>query len=280
MVRFLAAVFPDAEVFASPQKASPFSSARRLRRNGRRFEIGVTLRNSARAKILIRLAAHWCAGSRGEGGLALLSAPCTVDRSRHQIHDADSILAALGLEAIDPSWRPTLPAILKGEGEMMMSRAGLHRQKTIGLAPSTARGAAKRWPSRRYGELAARLRARGYEPVVVIGPGEEVVADELCRAAQYECPVVGRNTDVAGLAAVAAASLRLLVGNDSGPMQLAACVGTPVVALFGPTDPGRTAPVGSGHCVVSPPPGCDDRMRGISVDEVEAATLDLVQLRQ
>jgi ADP-heptose:LPS heptosyltransferase len=66
---------------------------------------------------------------------------------------------------------------------------------------------------------------------------------------------------VAGLAAVAT-GLRLLVGNDSGPMQLAACVGIPVVALFGPTDPGRTSPLGCGH------------------DEVEAAAVDLDQQRQ
>jgi ADP-heptose:LPS heptosyltransferase len=278
MVRFLAAVFPDAEVFASPQKASPFSSARRLRRNGRRFEIGVTLRNSARAKILIRLAARWCAGSRGEGALALLSAPCTVNRSRHQIHDADSILTALGLGGIDSSWRPTLPAELKGEGKMMMSRAGLDRQRTVGLAPSTARGTAKRWPSRRYGELAGRLRGLGYEPVVVVGPGEDSVAEELCAAAGGGLPVIGRNTDVAGLAAVIA-GLPVLVANDSGPMQLSACLRTPVVAIFGPTEPRRTAPLGPGNRLVSSPTGVSGA-RDVSVDKVEAATLDLLQLRQ
>jgi ADP-heptose:LPS heptosyltransferase len=115
--------------------------------------------------------------------------------------------------------------------------------------------------------------------VIVIGPGEEAVALELCRAAQYELPVVGTDMDIAGLAATMT-GLRVLVGNDSGPMQLAACLGTPVVAIFGPTDPGRTAPRGFGRCIVSPPPGRDDCMRGISVDEVEAATVDLVQQRQ
>ena len=135
MVRFLSAVFPDAGVVASPHKASPFSSARWLREDGRRFDIAVTLRNSARAKILVRLAARWCAGSRGEGALALLSASCTVDRSRHQIHDAEPILAALGLEAVDRSWRPTLPADLEGEGESMTKEAEVDLKKAVGLAP-------------------------------------------------------------------------------------------------------------------------------------------------
>jgi len=274
MVRFLSAVFPQTKVISSPRKASPFSSAQKVREGGRRFEIGITLRNSARGKILIRLSARWCAGSKGEGALVLLSAPCEVDRSRHQVHDADLVLAALGLEAADSSWRPDLPAGLRDEGEAELKSIGIDRERGIALAPSSARGDAKRWPARCFGELAARLRARGREPVIVIGPGEEKVAQELCRTAQCELPVVGRDMDVAGLAATVA-GLRVLVGNDSGPMQLAACLGTPVVALFGPTDPGRTAPRGSGHGVISPPPGRDDGMRGISVDEVEAATFDL-----
>jgi len=274
MVRFLSAVFPQTRVISSPRKASPFSSAQKVRDGGRRFEIGITLRNSARGKILIRLSARWCAGSKGEGALVLLSAPCEVDRSRHQIHDADSVLAALGLESADSSWRPELPAGLRDEGEAELRSIGIDRERAIALAPSSARGDAKRWPARRFGELAIRLRERGHQPVIVIGPGEEEVAQEIWRAAQYEFPVVGRDMDVAGLAATAA-GCQVLVGNDSGPMQLAACLGTPVVAIFGPTDPGRTAPRGSEHRVVFPPQGRGNCMRNISTAEVEAAIIDL-----
>ena len=274
MVRFLSAVFPQTTVIASPHKFSPLFSARKLREGGRQFEIGITLRNAARGKILIRLSARWCAGSRGEGALVLLSAPCGVDRSRHQVHDADSVLAVLGLEAANAWWRPDLPADVRDEGEAALRSIGVDGERAIGLAPSTARGDTKRWPAWRFGELATRLLARGREPLIVIGPGEEAVAEELCGAAQYGFPVVGTDMDIAGLAATAA-GFRVLVGNDSGPMQLAACLGTPVVAIFGPTDPDRTAPRGSGHRVVSLPPGCDDSMQSISVDEVEAAVVDL-----
>jgi ADP-heptose:LPS heptosyltransferase len=275
MLRFLSAVFPDAGVAESPQKASPFSSARRLRQNGGRFEVGVTLRNSARAKILIRLVAFWCGGSRGEGARVLLSAACEVDRSRHQIYDADPILAVLGIENIGSSWHPSLPVELKDEGDSTITAAGVDRYSAIGLAPATARGAAKRWPGRRYGELARRLRAEGYEPVVVIGPGEDGIAEEVFEAARLELPIIGGDTDVAGLAALIA-NLRVLVANDSGPMQLATCLGIPVVAVFGATDPKRTAPVGSGNRTVSPPPGLGAGTRNVSVDQVEAAALDLL----
>jgi heptosyltransferase-2 len=276
MVRFLSAVFPEAGVVASPQKASPLQSARRLRPDGRQFEIGVTLRNSARAKILIRLAARWRIGSRGEGARLLLTTPCSVDRSRHQIHDADSMLAVLGLEAVDPSWRPCLPAEVRREGAAVLQGVGGDSTRAVGLAPTTARGDGKRWPSRRFGELAGRLRERGYEPVVVIGPGEHRIAEELRESAGRGLPVVGSNADVADLAGVVS-SLRLLVGNDSGPVQLAARLGTPVVAIFGSTDPARTAPVSSRNRVVSPTSGRCDGMRSVSVDQVETAVLDLVR---
>ena len=109
-------------------------------REGGRFEIGITLRNAARAKILLRLSARWSAGSRGEGALVLLSAARTVDRRRHQVHDADPILAALGLAAANPVWHPTLPAVLKDEGEAVLRTACVDLERAIGLAPATARG--------------------------------------------------------------------------------------------------------------------------------------------
>jgi heptosyltransferase-2 len=273
MLRFLSAVFPTASVLASPLRASPLWSARKLRSDGHDFEIGVTLRNSARAKILLRLTSRWSVGSRGEGAKFLLSAPCPVDRGRHQVHDADGFLAVLGLDSIDPSWQAILPESLMSEGETVIRGVGADRGRTVGLAPSTARGASKRWPSGLYGQLATRLRAHGYNPVVVIGPGEMSLAERVGEASGHELPVIGHTEDVAGLAA-AVACLPLLVGNDSGPVQLAACLGIPVVAIFGPSDPRRTAPLGSRHRVVSPPPA-HRQIRYVSVDAVEEAVLDL-----
>jgi heptosyltransferase-2 len=275
MRRFLSAVFPATTVLASPLKASPLWSARELRYDGRGFEIGVTLRNSARAKILLKLTARWRTGSRGEGARVLLSAPYTVDRGRHQVHDADRLLAVLGLDAVDPNWHAILPGNLKSEGETALRGIGVERGRTVGLAPSTARGKSKRWPSALFGELAARLKAHGYDPVLVIGPDEMSLAEQVCEASNHEFPVIGHMQDVAGLAAVVA-GLPLLIGNDSGPVQLAACLGVPVVAIFGPTDPSRTAPLGSRNRVVSPPPGLSE-MRCVSVDTVEEAALDLLR---
>jgi ADP-heptose:LPS heptosyltransferase len=272
MVRLLERLFPSCRVEASVRKASPFRSARTLGGRGR-FEVGVTLRNAARAKILVRLASRWCTGSRGEGAILLLSESKAVDRSCHQVYDADPILAALGVEKVDSAWRATLPDGLREEGRATLERAGVDCHRSIGLAPATARGTDKRWPVERYGELASCLCDEGFEPVVVIGPGEANIAREVEAAAGCELPTVGTDCDVAGLAALVAA-FKLLVGNDSGPVQTAAFFGTPVVAIFGPTDPHRTAPQGAGHQVLRGSLDFSDPGRSVSVDDSLAAVLD------
>jgi heptosyltransferase-2 len=285
MSRLVQGLFPAARVVASLPKASPLSSAFRVCRSGGRYRIGVTLRHAYRAKIFLRLAARRSYGSDGEGAWALLSERWSVDRSRHQVRDADQILNALGLAAANAAWRPVLPSALLDEGKCELTRTGMDGRRLIGLAPATARGEAKRWPAERFRELAQRLLAAGLTPVVIVGPGEEKLAAEVAGAAVR---VAGPQVDVAGLAGVLAA-LDALVTNDSGPMHLAAAVGTRVVALFGPTDPARTAPLGTGHrmlrleldCAPCHRPVCplghNDCLHELAVSDVLSAALDLVQ---
>ena len=275
MTRFLAAIFPQAAVISSPHKRSPFSAARDVIVARRRFEVGVTLRNAARGKVLVRLAARMCICSRGDGARLLMTTSCAADRARHQVHDADGILDVVGLDPADPDWIPHFPPEIANEGARIPEQLELDRRQTIVLAPTSARGTSKRWPADRFGELAKVLRLRCFEPLLVIGPGEEAVAEKVREAAGLHLPVVGSDLDVAGLAAIVS-GVRGLVGNDSGPMQLAAALGTPVVAIFGPTGPTRTGPRGARHRILKSPAGIGE----ISVDEVGAAVLDLVEQRR
>ncbi len=283
MRRLLELLFPATAVAADPRKASPIASARVLCRHGGRFELGVTLRNALRAKILLRLAARASVGSRGEGAWLLLSYRCEVDRGRHQVFDPELILRALGLPGIDATWRPRTPPQLEREGRWALERAGLVGEgRVVGLAPATARARARRWPAELFGLLARRLTEHGVRTVVVVGPGEEKVADQVRAAAEAVLPVVGPDLDVAALVGVTS-RLDALVGNDSAPMHLASLFGTRVVGIFGPSDPRRTAPLGEGREVISRNLACapctahtcplDHHrcMREISVDTVDGA---------
>jgi heptosyltransferase-1 len=108
---------------------------------------------------------------------------------------------------------------------------------------------AKCWPAERYGEFCRELDKKNSMRVVVIhGPGEKSIAEEVLRAAAPARPVVIATTieELMGLLAHA----RCLVAADSGPLHLAAALGAPVIGLYGPTDPARNGPFVPGAVIV------------------------------
>jgi heptosyltransferase-1 len=106
----------------------------------------------------------------------------------------------------------------------------------------------KCWPAERYGELCAEMWNRhGLRAVVNAGPGEEELADGVVRAAGLAKPFVVQPA-LPELVAILTQA-RLVVAADTGPLHLAAALGTHVVGLFGPTDPARNGPLPRGMVV-------------------------------
>jgi len=109
----------------------------------------------------------------------------------------------------------------------------------------------KQWPIERYREVIVRIVAeRPDSHIVLFGSASE---EEMIREMAHG--LTGRISLAAGKTSVkqAAALIEqcdLLVCNDSGLMHAAVAVGTPVVAIYGPTDIRRTAPLGYGHAVI------------------------------
>lgn len=127
-------------------------------------------------------------------------------------------------------------------------------------------GRRKCWPPGRFAELVARLGA----PALLIEGAADAEATCAVRAAlPARLPLaVARGLRVAELAAVLRGSPRF-VGNDSGVTHLAAALGLPTLAIFGPTDPGTWAPLGARAAVVSPDRGAgwppvEDVLRGMA----------------
>jgi lipopolysaccharide heptosyltransferase II len=163
----------------------------------------------------------------------------------HQLRDYDVLLASRGIEPdLDPPRLP-IPPMADDRARRAFAAAGLPGGgPLVLLAPGAAFGPTKQWPVDRFAELADKLAERGVLSGIVVGPGEERLGEEVSRRARYRPVVLGVDLDPVELAALLRQT-RVLVSNDSGPMHLAAAVGTPVVAFFGPTDPGRTSPTGS-----------------------------------
>lgn len=99
----------------------------------------------------------------------------------------------------------------------------------------------KCWPAERFGELHRRLATQlGYRGVVTYGPGERHLADAVLASAGSPAPVL-LELDLPQLIA-ALRGAQFFVGADTGPLHLSVALGTPVVGLYGPTDPVQTGP--------------------------------------
>jgi heptosyltransferase-2 len=227
------------------ERSGLFGDARRLRSG--RFAEAWLLPNSFRSAI-----APWLAGiperigyDTDHRGALLTRALIPASRTEHQLRDYDVLLRSRGIEPdLEP---PRLPVTAKAldRAASSLEAAGVDRDEPLALlAPGAAFGWTKRWPTERFGALGDLLNARGLACAVVIGPGEKALGAAVAGAARARLPVLGADLDPLELAALFSCA-RVVVANDSGPMHLAAAVGVPVVAFFGPTDPGRTAPTGS-----------------------------------
>ncbi len=112
----------------------------------------------------------------------------------------------------------------------------------------------KRWPAPHFAQLARDLAERGVGVLLVGSAGEAELLERVAAGRQEVLRATG--LDLRLLAAVLA-GVDLLVSNCTGPLHLAQAVGTPVLGLYGPTDPRTVGPRGRPHRVLQVPPACD-----------------------
>jgi heptosyltransferase-1 len=99
----------------------------------------------------------------------------------------------------------------------------------------------KRWPPQSFAAVARFIHEKlGWTPIVLWGPGEESIAQEICNASGGVARPAP-STTLGDLVAIARAA-KLFVSGDTGPLHIAGATGTPIVALFGPTSPARNGP--------------------------------------
>ncbi|RJX33151.1 MAG: glycosyltransferase family 9 protein [Desulfarculus sp.] len=139
-------------------------------------------------------------------------------------------------------------------GERWLRKLGLHaNQPRVGLVLG-ASAVFRRWPADRFGRVAAALSERGVQ-VINIGNSHELDLARRAEGAAGHSFARGYNLSLRLLAAVLS-RLDLLISNDTGPLHLGQAVGTPVLGLFGPTDPVRVGPRGPRDRVLKVPPTC------------------------
>jgi lipopolysaccharide heptosyltransferase I len=135
----------------------------------------------------------------------------------------------------------------------------------------------KRWPPARLAAVAVDVRARhGLTSVVLWGPGEETLAEEVVAAANGAA-IRSPKTTIADLVALARRAA-LMVSGDTGPTHIASALGTPIVGIYGPTRPARNGPLSALDITVSRDAVCQchhlrrcrlDRMCLLDIDAAE-----------
>ena len=238
------------DVIAIESGESVFAVARKLRAGD--FEAAIIFPNSLRTAL-----EPWLAGVPRRVGYpghrrAWLLNQILRDKKtkkkepaapKHQVHHYLALAEFVG-------------AVIEGRGSKVEGEAPALRPSTfglrpiIGLCPGAEYGPAKRWLPERFAETMRVLHERTQCEWRIFGVAKDrAVADEIAKLAAI--PV----TDLVGKTTLAELieKLRecdLLLTNDTGTMHLAACLGVPVVAIFGSTEPALTGPLGDGHTIL------------------------------
>lgn len=259
---------------------SRFSAeVRRARRRLRdaRFDVVIDAQGLLKSALLV----HWTRADLRIGfgtawsrePLAALSYNCRVDPPAAAAHVVDQYLALLQPLGVSPAPAVfSLPTSISAEtrmDEFFAAWALKPRRDVVALNPGAGHPD-KRWPLSHFHALARGLLERGLRLVIVWGPGES----DLAHAIHADLPpgaVVAPPTDLDDLLALLRRSA-LLVTGDTGPLHLAAALGRPTVAVFGPTSPERNGAYGAParHALR----GSDLRVESVTPDTVLAAVSD------
>jgi heptosyltransferase-2 len=220
-----------------------------------RFDGAILLQNALEAAVMATLARiPRRAGYSTDGRGWLLTHPVPVRRHTKRLHHVEYYLAMLhsvGITGGDGLLRLACSAV-----ERSRVRQSLGAGPWLAVNPGAAYGSAKRWAPQRFAAVATTLAAEFGLRVLILGAPQEAAVGEEVTAAMHGQPLnwVGKTSVREMMAALL--HCRLLLTNDSGPMHVAAALGVPVVAIFGPTDPTTTSPFTSRARIVRRPVAC------------------------
>jgi heptosyltransferase-2 len=194
-------------------------------------------------------------GYRAGGRSLLLTRRVSRPKRVHQIEYYLALARGLGIET--PELAAALPVVkpsadARAKAGALLAAAGVDASaRIVGFAPGAAYGQAKRWPPERVAAVIAALARDGVTAVLLGARADR----DTGRAIESTLPpgvrvvdLIGRTSlgELTGIAARCAA----FVSNDSGAMHVAAAVGVPVTAIFGPTDERATAPGGTADVIL------------------------------
>lgn len=280
------------ELWTRPGTTNWIQTAREMRR--RRFDLALLLPNSFESALTVFLG-----GVRYRVGYATDARGWLLNRSVQlppgKPHQLDYYLNLVDA-AFGPGTHPDVE-ITPTEEELVSARkllinAGVDPSaKFLVVNPGAAFGSAKRWFEQRFAAVADRLAEEMNFQVLMIGSaGERLISENIQKLMKMPSHVLSGQTNLETLIGLLAQA-SVMVTNDSGPMHMAAALGVPTVAVFGPTDADVTSPVGPytrlirhdvecNPCLLRECPIDHRCMDRVTIDEVFDAVGELLQIRR
>lgn len=188
-------------------------------------------------------------GSREGARLFLNERPIRVDYDQHAIDRYLKVAESLGYDSA--KWDGHIP--VSGPDRRLIDQilvsSGMEKGPLVAINP-IARWRTKLWRPERFAILADRIRDEmGCEVIFTGSDLDEQIIDDITGMMKTRFLNLVGQTNLKELAYFYS-RCKLLITTDTGPMHMAAAMGCPVVALFGPTAPWRTGPYGKGHKVI------------------------------
>ena len=228
-----------------------------LRLRARRFDLAIDFHGGPRASLLA-----WLSGAPRRIGYRIsgrswmytdrVARPREL-RPRHSVENQWDLVAPLGIappdRATDPMEMPPDPAAAAVVADRL-SRAGVHDSDSIVVLHVSAGNPFRRWPAAHFVDLVSALARDDPRRRIVVtsGPSEREAAARVIAAAQERLGAA-RSAQVVTAGEISLTELRALldraslyIGGDSGPLHVAATTSVPIVGLYGPTLPARSAP--------------------------------------
>ncbi len=174
-----------------------------------------------------------------------------VDMEIHALSRGMMLLNAMGISSNNVEYN--LPIFKHDHKKIdeLMRHHGISGVKSLIAINPVAKWETKLWPNKQFAELADMLIDR-YDVKIVFTGGikDYSIIQTITSSMKGQAINFAGKTTLTELAALYEKAA-LVISTDTGPMHLAAAMGTPVVALFGPTAPWRTGPFGKGHQIIT-----------------------------
>ena len=190
---------------------------------------------------------HWL---REPAAAAFYTERVPAEGRHHVVEENFALAERLGARPVPRcQWQFPLPHSAAVDRSVDERLATLGFRKFIVINPGGG-WTSKRWPPQQYAELIREIEGEGHDVLVTGSPAEELMIRGILQQAQTRRAAYFPSTLPEFIALMRRASL--WVGGDTGPLHLAAAVGTPIVAIYGPTNPARNGPFALSDIVLRP----------------------------